>query len=75
MCSFTSKMSRLPFFWVDLDYICVDLKNVVRVVTENPFTLFFSTGDAELRIKDPDKQFSIVRSANSIHGCLAVINF
>lgn len=51
------------------------LKYVRRVVTENPFTLFFATGDAELRIKDPDKQFSIVRSANSIHGCLAVINF
>ncbi|MDP1719330.1 MAG: helix-turn-helix domain-containing protein [bacterium] len=49
------------------------LKFVRRVVSENPMTLFFATGDAELRIDNPDKQFSIVRSANSIHGCLAVV--
>ncbi len=49
------------------------LKYVREVVTENPMTLFFATGDAELRIKDPGKQMTITRSATSFRGCLAVI--
>lgn len=49
------------------------LKYVRRVVSENPMTLFFATGDAELRIKEPDKKLSITRSATSFRGCLAII--
>lgn len=49
------------------------LKYVKRVVSENPMTLFFATGDAQLRIKDPGKQLLIVRAATVVHGCLAVI--
>ncbi len=50
------------------------LKYVKRVVSENPITLFFATGDAELRLKSPDKQLLITRSEKSLRGCLAVIN-
>src|SRR3989338_5598175 len=32
------------------------LKYVRKVVSEYPMTLFFTTGDAELRIKNPDKK-------------------
>jgi len=49
------------------------LKYVREVVSTNPVTLFFATGDAELRIKNPGKKLLIVRSATSIRGCLAVI--
>lgn len=49
------------------------LKYVRRVVSDNPMTLFFATGDAELRLKNPDKQLLITRSATSFRGCLAVI--
>jgi len=49
------------------------LKYVRRVVSEYPMTLFFATGDAELRLKNPDKQLLITRSATSQRGCLAVI--
>lgn len=49
------------------------LKYVRRIVSENPMTLFFATGDAELRMQNPDKRLSIVRSATSLRGCLAVI--
>ncbi len=49
------------------------LKYVRRVVSEYPMTLFFATGDAELRLKNPDKQLLITRSATSFRGCLAVI--
>lgn len=49
------------------------LKYVRMVVSEYPMTLFFTTGDAELRLKNPDKQLLITRSAAFLRGCLAVI--
>lgn len=49
------------------------LKYVRRVVSENPITLFFATGDAELRIKNPDKQLLVVRGVTSFRGCLVII--
>ncbi len=49
------------------------LKYVKRVVSDNPITLFFATGDGELRLNSPDKQLLITRSAISFRGCLAVI--
>lgn len=51
------------------------LKYVRMVVSEHPLTLFFATGDGELRLKNPDKQLLITRSATSLRGCLAVIEF
>ena len=49
------------------------LKYVKRVVSDNPMTLFFATGDAELRLKSPDKKLLITRSVTSFRGCLAII--
>src|SRR3989344_7852437 len=49
------------------------LKYVKRVVSDNPITLFFTTGDAELHLKNPDKELLITRSAKSFRGCLAII--
>jgi len=49
------------------------LKYVRMVVSEHPMTLFFATGDAELRLKNNDKQLFITRSATALRGCLAVI--
>ena len=51
------------------------LKFVRQVVAENPISLFFRTGDAELRLEKDNPELFITRSATDIRGCFALINF
>jgi len=51
------------------------LKFVRAVITENPFTLKFQTGDASLFLKMRDKDLSISRVEEYIRGCIAIIGF
>jgi hypothetical protein len=51
------------------------LKFVRQVVAENPISLFFRSGDAELRLKKDNNELYITRSPKDIRGCLAVIEF
>lgn len=51
------------------------LKYVKAVVAANPFDLFFTSGDAELRMKRPDKKLAITRSSVVTRGCFAIIEF
>ncbi len=51
------------------------LKFVRQVVAENPISLFFRSGDAELRLKKDNDELFITRSQISTRGCLAVIEF
>lgn len=51
------------------------LKLVREVVMEQPIDLFFTSGDAEVRIKDPDRAFHVTRGQRIVRGCLAKIEF
>jgi len=51
------------------------LKYVRGVVKDFPITLFFTSGDAELRMKAPDKDLLITRSATITRGCFVTIEF
>lgn len=51
------------------------LKYVRGVVMDFPITLFFTSGDAELRMKDPNKNLLITRSATITRGCFVTIEF
>lgn len=51
------------------------LKYVREVVTNNPITLFFTSGDAELRMQEPKKELRITRSSILTRGCYATIEF
>ena len=51
------------------------LKFVRRVVAENPISLFFRSGDAELRLKKDNNDLFIARSQIDTRGCLATIEF
>lgn len=51
------------------------LKLVREVVTEQPIDLFYTSGDAEVRMKGPDKTFRVTRGQRIIRGCLAKIEF
>jgi excisionase family DNA binding protein len=51
------------------------LKFVRQVVAENPISLFFRSGDAELRLKKDNSELFITRSHINTRGCLAVIEF
>ncbi len=51
------------------------LKFVRQVVAENPISLLFRSGDAELRIKKNNNELFIVRSHIAIRGCFALIEF
>ena len=51
------------------------LKLVREVVLANPIELFFTSGDAEIHLKDADKLFRVTRGPNAVRGCLAKINF
>lgn len=51
------------------------LKYVREVVMSNPLNLFFTSGDAELRLRDPDKKLLITRSHIMTRGCFATIEF
>lgn len=41
----------------------------------HPMGLLFMSGDAEVRIQDPKKEFRVTRGASIIRGCLAKIEF
>src|SRR3989339_1927792 len=51
------------------------LKLVREVVLTNPIDLFYTSGDAEVRIKGSNKEFKVTRGQNLVRGCLAKINF
>jgi len=51
------------------------LKFVKDVVTANEISLFFQTGNAQLKIKKGDFNINIQKSAINFRGCLAVIKF
>lgn len=51
------------------------LKFVRRVVAGNPISLFFRSGDAELRLKKENDELFITRSQISTRGCFAVVEY
>ena len=51
------------------------LKLVREVVSTQPIDLFFTTGDAEVRMQDSKKDFHVARGEGGIRGCLAKIEF
>lgn len=51
------------------------LKTVREVVMEQPFNLFYTSGDAEVRMKEPNKAFHVTRGQRIVRGCLAKIEF
>lgn len=51
------------------------LKFVQRVIVDNPFTLFFQTGDAYLYLKQGDKETIVKQAKTFIRGCFAKIGF
>ena len=51
------------------------LKSVREVVMERPISLFFTSGDAEVRLRGFDKVFNVTRGEHSVQGCLAKIEF
>ncbi len=51
------------------------LKFVREVISENPMSLLFRSGDAELRMKEKDPTLNITRSQANTRGCMAIIKF
>ncbi len=51
------------------------LKFVRRVISLNPVSLFFRSGDAELRLKKDNNELFITRSQINTRGCFAVIEY
>ncbi|TRZ78473.1 helix-turn-helix domain-containing protein [bacterium] len=51
------------------------LKTVRNVVLKWPIDLFFTSGDAEVRIQGSDKEFHVNRGQHVVRGCLAKIEF
>ena len=51
------------------------LKLVREVITDNPIDLFYTSGDAEVRMKGSNKVFRVTRGQNTLRGCLAKIDF
>ena len=51
------------------------LKLVREVILEQPINLFFTSGDAEVRIQSPNKIFRVTRGECVVRGCLAKIEF
>jgi len=51
------------------------LKFVRDVVIANKISLFFWTGDAQLKIQKNDSNIDIKKSALNFRGCLTVIKF
>jgi len=51
------------------------LKLVREVVMERPISLFFTSGDAEVRLQGSGKVFRVTRGQRSLRGCLAKIEF
>jgi excisionase family DNA binding protein len=51
------------------------LKLVREVVIDQPIDLFYTSGDAEVRMKGHDKVFRVTRGQRIVRGCLAKIEF
>jgi len=51
------------------------LKFVRSIIIDNPFTLYFQTGDAYLYLKQNDKEIAVRRAKTSIRGCFVTIGF
>ena len=51
------------------------LKSVREVVIAQPIDLFFTSGDAEVRMQGSDKAFRVTRGQRIVRGCLAKIEF
>lgn len=51
------------------------LKLVREVVTDQPIDLFYTSGDAEVRMKGLNKIFKVTRGQHIVRGCLAKIEF
>jgi len=51
------------------------LKLVREVVMKQPIDLFFTSGDAEVRLKGSAKAFRVIRGQRIVRGCLAKIEF
>ena len=51
------------------------LKLVREVVLAQPIDLFFTSGDAEVRMQGSDKIFRVTRGQHLVNGCLAKIEF
>jgi excisionase family DNA binding protein len=51
------------------------LKLVREVVLGNLIDLYYTSGDAEVRMKGSNKVFSVTRGQDIVRGCLAKINF
>lgn len=51
------------------------LKFVREVTMAQPIDLFFQSGDGEVRIKAPDKEFYLTRGQEILRGCFAIIQF
>jgi len=51
------------------------LKFVREITTTQPIDLFFESGDAEVRIKAPDREFRLTRGQEILRGCFAIIQF
>ena len=51
------------------------LKLVRETIIDNPIDLFYTSGDAEVRMKGSDKIFRVTRGDRLVRGCLAKIEF
>lgn len=51
------------------------LKSVREVILAQPLDLYFTSGDAEVRLQGTDKVFRVTRSQHIVRGCLAKIEF
>jgi excisionase family DNA binding protein len=51
------------------------LKLVREVVIDQPIDLFYTSGDAEVRMKGHNKVFHVTRGQRIVRGCLAKIEF
>lgn len=51
------------------------LKFVKSIIMDNPFTLYFQTGNAYLYLKQGDKDIFIQQAKTPIRGCFAIIGF
>lgn len=51
------------------------LKSVREVVATRPINLLFLSGDAEVRMQDPEKRFRVTRGVHMVRGCLVKIEF
>lgn len=51
------------------------LKFVRSIIIDNPFSLYFQTGNAYLYLKQHDKDVAVQQAETSIRGCFATIGF